>query len=131
MSADVLSGMSAANHRSAPMTRLAAFVFLAVLTVPVAASADPHDEMAAALEAQIDTQPAPAALPVVGQTVRTAVTRPTTPRVAVSPSTHAVARVEQALAGLSIALLRQTQAATQAAAGQAQAQAAKDRRNPR
>jgi len=118
--------------RLVPLT----LVLVALLDVrPV--HADARAEMTAALQAQADTEPAPARLPVtLPAAPRAASTpvKPVTPRAPVAASSRAAAgHFQQLLIGLSTALARQTQAAAQSAAGQAQSQAAKERatRNPR
>lgn len=118
------------------MRRLVSIVVFAALFWPAFVHADARAEMAAALEAQADTKPAPASLPVtLPAAPRAASTpmKPVTPRAPVDASSRAAGRIQQLLVGLSTALARQTQAAAQQAAGQAQAQSAKDRatRNPR
>ena len=112
-------------------------LFVALHAMPALADdrTDARAEMTAALEAQADTHPPPVTLPVATATTRTAIApaRPATPRASLDASARAVDRIQQTIVGLSTALARQTQAAVQAATGQAQGQAAKDRaaRNPR
>ena len=98
---------------------------------------DAHAEMAAALAAQADLQPSPVALPTWSAAPRhaaaqSAVKRGITKR-AVNDSARAaasqVSRQAQAQGGSQV-LVRQADAATAAAAGQAQAKAAKDRITP-
>jgi hypothetical protein len=104
------------------------------------ADADPHVEMAAALAAQADLQPAPLVLPVVSAAPRhaaatSAVKRGTEPRGAgdgartAASAADAANRVSQhaQAQGASQALAHQAQAAAASAAGQAQSQAAKQR----
>jgi hypothetical protein len=116
------------------------FACLASLAWPGAASADgdPHAEMAAALAAQADLQPAPLVLPVTAAAPRhaaaaSAVKRGTGSRaagdVARTAAADAADRVSQhaQAQAASQALAHQAQAAAAAAAGQAQSQAAKER----
>lgn len=112
------------------MRRIAAWLVLVWLLQPSLVHADDaHTEMAAALEAQADTHPAPAALPIASSpaTRTAAATKSAATRAGIEAGTRAAERIHQALLGLSTALARQAQAATQAAAGLTQAQAAKDR----
>jgi len=98
---------------------------------------DAHLEMAAALAAQIDLQPAPLVLPVAAAAPRhaaaaSAVQRGTGARgpSEVSRATASAAaanRISQQAQGASQALAHQAQAAAAAAAGQAQSKAAKER----
>ena len=108
------------------------YVFV-VLGLAGTASADPdaHAEMAAALAAQIDLQPAPVALPSIASS-----------RVAQTPARQHVppqANLGRAAADHAqgqgngppaAALAHQAQAAAASAAGQAQAAAAKARHKP-
>src|SRR5262245_58238133 len=104
------------------------------------AEVDPHAEMAAALAAQADLQPAPLVLPVTAAAPRhaaaaSAVKRGTGSRAAsdvdrtaagAADAADRVSQHAQAQAS-SQALAHQAQAAAAAAAGQAQSQAAKQR----
>jgi hypothetical protein len=103
---------------------------------PVAADPDPHAEMAAALAAVAELQPAPIVLPVTAA----APARATTGAVKRGVGPHAPGEVARAAAGAasqasqhaqaqaaSQALAHQAQAAAEAAAGQAQSRAAKER----
>jgi hypothetical protein len=114
----------------------------ACLGWPGAASADsdPHAEMAAALAAQADLQPAPLILPVTAAAPRHAAAASAVQRGTGSRGASDVARTAASAAeaadrvsqhaqaqAASQALAHQAQAAAAAAAGQAQSQAAKER----
>ena len=93
------------------------------------AHAEPRDEMAEALAAQIDRRPAPAVVPTAGWTAH----RPTsTPTKSTAPAPTGVKRAaeqasSQTQAPVQSTVVHQAQAAAQAAAGQVQAEAAKQR----
>ncbi len=114
------------------------FVFvIAVGLSRVASADDAHTEMAAALVAQADLHPIAVSLPKTAVAPRQAATPSAVKRGIVSHVTDnaraAANKVERQASNNSQALVHQAQAATSSAAGQAQAQAAKDRagRNPR
>jgi hypothetical protein len=96
--------------------------------------ADAHAEMAAALVAQADLQPAPLSLPSTAAAPRhaaasSAVKRGIGPRAASEVAGAAANQVSQRAQAQAAtqALAHQAQAAAAAAAGQAQSQAAKER----
>jgi hypothetical protein len=107
------------------MVRLALIVSLLVAGT---ASADPaHDEMAAALAAQIDA-PTPLALPTTAQAPQHAAAQSAVKRGIGARAAAAQAHADEArAAGQANAAALQAQAAANAAAGQAQAHAAKER----
>jgi hypothetical protein len=86
--------------------------------------ADPRSDMAAALAARADTNPAPAVLP-------TSISAPA--RTAVAPISRSTRQIAEQVAqnhannGQAIGLMRKAQEAAMAAAGQAQEKKAKDR----
>src|SRR5512139_1349739 len=87
--------------------------------------ADARAEMTAALQAQADTHPRAATVPVALSTpTRAAVAPPAKPAAgrSLDANAHVVARVQQMIFGLTTSLAHQTQAAVQAATGQAQGQ---------
>jgi hypothetical protein len=109
------------------MRRLAQLI--ALLAFVGTASADPaHDEMAAALVAQIDAHPTPIALPSTAQAPRHAAAQSAVKRGIGPQAAEAQAHADAARAeGQATAAAHQAQAAAAAAAGQAQAQAARQR----
>jgi hypothetical protein len=108
------------------MRRLA---LIAALLVAGTAYADTaHDEMAAALAAQIDAHPTPVSLPTTAQApqhaaAQSAVKRGIGPQAAAAQAHAGEARAQ----GQATAAAHQAQAAANAAAGQAQANEAKAR----
>jgi hypothetical protein len=108
------------------MRRLAV---IAALLVAGAAHADTaHDEMAAALAAQIDAHPTPIALPTKAQAPQHAAAQSAVKRGIGPQAAAAQAHADEARAqGQATAAAHQAQAAANAAAGQAQAEAAKAR----
>ena len=113
---------------------IAALIGGLALPARAGADTDAHAEMAAALVAQADLQPAPLALPSTAAAPRraaapSAVKRGIEPRAASDVAGAAANQVSQRAQAqaASQALAHQAQAAAATAAGQAQSQAAKER----
>lgn len=104
-------------------------VLIAAMLVAGTAAADPaHDEMAAALVAQIDAHPSPIALPVTAQAPQHAASHSAVKQGFAAKAAAAQAHADEARAqGQANAAANKAQAAANAAAGQAQSNAAKER----
>lgn len=129
-----------ATMRTLCLTALLGWFASTAWSSVASADADPHAEMAAALAAQADLQPAPPVLPVTASAPRHAGTGSAVKRGndargaedtgrAAAGAAEAANRVSQhaQAQAASQALAHQAQAAAAAAAGQAQSQAAKAR----
>jgi len=111
---------------------IAAVLGLAGAGVETADADDAHAEMAAALAAQADLHPSPVALPTraaapLHAAAPSAVKRGVDPRAAAAAAAANERGAEQARVHATQSLAHQTQAAAAQAAGQTQAQAAKQR----
>ena len=101
---------------------------MGLLVAGTAYAGTAHDEMAAALVAQIDAHPTPIALPSKAQAPKHAAPQSAVKRGIGPQAAAAQARADEARAqGQATAAAHQAQAAANAAAGQAQAQEAKQR----
>ena len=108
------------------MRRLALIAGLLVAGTAYADTA--HDEMAAALAAQIDAHPTPISLPTTAQAPQHAAAQSAVKRGIGPHAAAAQAHADEARAqGQATAAAHQAQAAANAAAGQANAQAHKER----
>lgn len=108
------------------MRRLA--VIAALLVAATASAGTAHDDMAAALLAQIDAHPTPISLPTTAQAPQHAAAQSAVKRGFGPQAAAAQARADAARAqGQAMAAAHKAQAAANAAAGQAQAQAARQR----
>ena len=105
-----------------------AWIALLLAFAGTATAGEAHDEMAAALEAQVDLHPAPLHLPTTARAPQHAAPRSAVKRGIGPQAAQAAARANEARAqGQANAAAHQAQAAANAAAGRAQAEAAKQR----